>query len=372
MLSYERESFAATSFFSHGGFVIFNPHSIMDNFNPILKAFLTAPHQYTIIPFGQGLINRTYRVDDAAGKPVFILQQLNTHIFARPQIIAGNITRAAALIHARNQAYHYLQFLKTDLQEDYHIDEEGRYWRMSVYIPHAANITIVDSPQKAYLTAFEFARFTLLLTDHQPEKFISAIPQFHDLNWRFHQFEKALRSATQQRKEAAKPLTEFLFTQQHLLTVYQQMISNPAIPIRIQHADTKISNILFDEKDGLPMGVIDWDTLMPGYFISDLGDMVRTMVAAADENETDWNRMEFRKDYYEAIVSGYVDVLPLTAEEQQLIPYAGKLMTYMQALRFLTDYFNGDIYYATSYVHQNLYRASNQCHLLQLLNDNIK
>ena len=109
---------------------------------------------------------------------------------------------------------------------------------------------------------------------------------------------------------------------------------------------------------------------MPGYFISDLGDMIRTMVCKAGENETNFDNIVFRKDNYEAIISGYKDAIQLTENELNLLSYAGKFMTYMQALRFLTDYLNHDVYYNISYPEHNLNKAKNQTRLLQVIEEN--
>mgnify|MGYP003347543187 FL=1 len=137
------------------------------------------------------------------------------------------------------------------------------------------------------------------------------------------------------------------------------------------HADAKIANILFREDDHKPFCVIDYDTLMPGYFFSDLGDMVRTMVCSHDENERDCSRLQFRKSYYDEVVEGYCAAIKLSNKELSIIHYAGLCMTYMQALRFATDYLNGDIYYAISYKEHNFDRTKNQCTLLDLLEKNI-
>jgi hypothetical protein len=109
---------------------------------------------------------------------------------------------------------------------------------------------------------------------------------------------------------------------------------------------------------------------MPGYFISDLGDMIRTIVPSCDENEADLNKVFFRTEYYHALLKGYKDAVSLTPAELEAVPFAGRFMTYMQALRFITDYLNNDVYYQISYEEHNLVRAKNQCHFLQLIEEN--
>ena len=135
------------------------------------------------------------------------------------------------------------------------------------------------------------------------------------------------------------------------------------------HHDAKISNILFSEETGQVICPVDLDTCMPGYFFSDLGDMIRSMACSEDESSSNFSEINIRKDFYESIVDGYMEVMQklLTDSEKKFIHYSGLLMTYMQALRFLSDYLNGDMYYRTTYTEQNFDRAKNQLTLLQRL-----
>lgn len=137
------------------------------------------------------------------------------------------------------------------------------------------------------------------------------------------------------------------------------------------HHDAKISNVLFSNKTGKVVCLVDFDTVMPGYFFSDLGDMIRSMVCPEDETSTKFSNICIRKEFYEAIVTGYLDVIgkELTESEKKYIHYSGLLMIYMQSLRFLADYLNGDVYYQITYPDQNFDRAKNQLILLQRLED---
>ena len=128
--------------------------------------------------------------------------------------------------------------------------------------------------------------------------------------------------------------------------------------------------MLFDENDK-GLCVIDLDTLMPGYFISDLGDMLRTYLSPVSEEEKDYSKIEIRNEYFVSIVKGYLGELndELTPEEKEHFIYSGKFMIYMQGLRFLTDYINNDIYYGAKYEDHNLIRTGNQFTLLQKLTE---
>ncbi|RZK70536.1 MAG: aminoglycoside phosphotransferase family protein, partial [Pedobacter sp.] len=149
-------------------------------------------------------------------------------------------------------------------------------------------------------------------------------------------------------------------------TQYRKILANKEIPLRVVHHDTKISNVLFDDKDE-GLCVIDLDTVMPGYYFSDVGDMMRTYLSETTEEETDISKIQIRPEILKAIYDGYMEEMSsvLTDQEKELFYYSGKFMIYMQALRFLTDYLNDDCYYHTTYPQHNLDRARNQLVLLQ-------
>jgi aminoglycoside phosphotransferase (APT) family kinase protein len=342
----------------------------LNNLAAILSAFDLDANQCNIEKTTIGLINQTYLVSDKVSSKRFILQQLNTAIFKNPIAIAENIKLAATAILVVEENYPVIKINPTIKGNDYFVDEDNNHWRLIDFIENTTSISSITTIEQAFQTAYSFGKFTSLLQIANTENFIPAIPDFHNLDLRFVQFKTAYAHADEERKLNAKDCIDYLFSRIEILNTYRQIINGNTIPKRIIHADTKISNILFDANSLEPRAVIDWDTIMPGYFISDLGDMIRTMVCEAGENETNLNAIIFRKDYYDSIISGYKDAIQLTENELNLLSYAGKFMTYMQALRFMTDYLNRDIYYNITYLEQNLDRAKNQCRLLQVLEEN--
>jgi thiamine kinase-like enzyme len=157
----------------------------------------------------------------------------------------------------------------------------------------------------------------------------------------------------------------------YLVDFYVSIKNNPAYPVRLMHHDCKIGNILFDMNTREVICPIDLDTIMPGKYFSDVGDMIRTMTCTVDENSRDWESIDIIPEYYNAIVQGYLDGMgnELTVDEKENIHKSGLLMTYMQTLRFVTDFLQGDTYYRTTYPEQNLNRALNQLVLLEKLED---
>ena len=154
----------------------------------------------------------------------------------------------------------------------------------------------------------------------------------------------------------------------YVVDIFETIVRNPSFKLRVTHHDTKISNVLFS-KENKGLCVIDLDTVMPGYFISDVGDMLRTYLSPVNEEETDFSKIEIREEYFSSIWNGYMGQMKdeLHEEEKSHFIYAGKFMIYMQAIRFLTDYLNDDLYYGSKYEGQNFVRAGNQMVLFKKL-----
>lgn len=342
----------------------------MKHISNILIAFGLDANSYTIEQSTKGLINQTFVITHQASSKRYILQQLNTSVFKNPFAISANIKLASSCILAIDENYPVIKTNQTINSEDYFIDDQNCFWRLIDFIENTITIESITTVDQAFQTAYSFGKFTSLLQNANTENFIPSIPDFHNLELRFEQFKTAYANADDQRKSQAKNCIDYLLSRIEIISIFNKIEKEMLIPKRIIHADTKISNILFDANSLEPKAVIDWDTIMPGYFISDLGDMIRTMCCEVGENETNFDNIVFRKDYYEAIISGYKDAIQLTENELNLLSYAGKFMTYMQALRFLTDYLNHDVYYNISYPEHNLNRAKNQTRLLQVLEEN--
>jgi Ser/Thr protein kinase RdoA (MazF antagonist) len=210
--------------------------------------------------------------------------------------------------------------------------------------------------------------FTKLLGGLDVSRLKITLPEFHNLSLRYQQFEKALLNGNPERIYESAESIRIIRENRNIVTVYESIMRNPEFRLRAIHHDTKISNVLFNENDR-GICVIDLDTLMPGSFISDLGDMLRTYVSPVSEEEADFSKIKFREEYFDAIIDGYLGELrdELTDTEKEHVVYAGKFMIYMQAIRFLTDHLNNDSYYGARYEGHNFLRANNQLTLLHKL-----
>jgi Ser/Thr protein kinase RdoA (MazF antagonist) len=330
----------------------------------ILNAFEISTQVSTIKAFGNGLINNTWHVSNVDGN--YILQRINHSIFKQPEDIADNINSIENYFTKKHPSYHFVKPIKTtDKSGMLYLKEQG-YFRMFPFVQNSHTIDVVSNTQQAYEAAKQFGRFTNLLSSFDVTKLKTTLPNFHDLNLRYVQFEEAIVKGNFDRIEKSLQAIEYLNSQKEIVTTYNSICANKSFKKRVTHHDTKISNVLLDENDK-GLCVIDLDTLMPGYFISDVGDMMRTYLSPVSEEEKDFSKIEIRENYFKAIAEGYLGEMKneLSKEEIKHFEYAGKFMIYMQALRFLTDYLNDDIYYGAKYEGHNFVRAKNQIVLLQ-------
>jgi len=334
-------------------------------FNNILTHYGLTATDYTVTPFGSGLINGTWKISQHQ-QPRYILQQINTTVFKHPQDIAQNIRNLGDYLQQHYPDYLFAGALPAITGEDLYTDDENHYYRLFPFIANSHSVEVVHTPQQAFEAARQFARFTHLLRHFDTSRLKITIPQFHDLQLRYQQFNEAFKKGNPERITTAAGLITYLQQQAHLVQTYEHIKNNPGYRLRVIHHDTKISNVLFDDNDK-GLCVIDMDTVMPGYFISDVGDMMRTYLSPANEEEKDVHKITVRDDFFTAIATGYLGELKqeLSEAEKSQFVYAGQFMIYMQALRFLTDYLNNDVYYGARYEGHNFIRAQNQAMLLQ-------
>ncbi|MES2276277.1 MAG: aminoglycoside phosphotransferase family protein [Bacteroidota bacterium] len=330
--------------------------------NKILIAFGLNPDNYCTEPFGSGLINSTWKI--SGNKEHYILQSINHNVFKNPHDIADNLTMIGQYLKENNPAYLFAAPLHTKNGNSL-VESDGNYYRLSPYINNSHTINAISQSDQAYEAARQFGKFTHLLQNFDPLKLKFTLTDFHNLTLRVEQFETALKHTDTEKLKQARFEIQQIANHVEISKIYEQLIQKKQIPLRVIHHDTKINNVLFDENNK-GLCVIDLDTVMPGYFISDVGDMMRTYLSAANEEEQDMAMIQVDIDNFAAIYKGYMQEMgkALTQLEKSLFIYAGKFMIYMQALRFLTDFLNGDTYYQIKYPGHNLTRAKNQLILL--------
>ena len=332
-------------------------------FEKILKEFGLSTNA-TVKGFGSGLINNTWLVTDK--EKDHILQRINQNVFKQPLDIASNIRLMCNYFKNQHPDYLFVCPCKTIAGDDMLFINEAGYFRLFPFIKNSYTTDVVNSPLQAFEAAKQFGRFTNLLSKFPTGNLKITLPDFHNLPLRYSQFKKAIQQGNKERIREATETIQFLERQHEIVTISEQMRDNPDFKKRVTHHDSKISNVLFDNNNH-GLCVIDLDTVMPGYFISDFGDMMRTYLSPVSEEEKTFSRIEIREEYFKAIADGYLSEMghELTSSEKEHLVYAGKFMTYMQALRFMTDHLNNDIYYGARYEGHNFLRANNQMVLLK-------
>lgn len=332
----------------------------------VLQAYGFSRASHNVQPFGTGLINSTWKVEDINTGEAFILQKINHHVFKKPNDIAENVRLIGDFLQHQNPGYLFVRSITTLNGDDVlYVEGEG-YFRAMPFVKNSHTLDVLETPEQAYEAAKQFGTFTRLLRDFPVTQLNITIPDFHNLELRYDQFLTALEQGDPERIRQSADEIQFLKDHAFIVDKFKQMKDNPLFKLRVTHHDTKISNVLFDENDK-GLCVIDLDTVMPGYFISDVGDMMRTCLCPVSEEEQDFSKIEIRTEYYKAIAEGYLEGLKneLSEAEKASLFDAGCYLMYMQALRFLTDHLNNDVYYGARYEGHNFNRARNQIVLLQ-------
>ena len=314
----------------------------------------------------QGLIHHSYKVSYKDG-PTILLQYINENVFRQPEQLIENYLLVQSHLDKKGDIK-IPQLLGTVNGRYFFRDEDGNFWRAFEFIKDSYSISKLENSLQAFSVARCFAAFTKSLQELDGTKLHIVIPHFHDLSLRYRQFEEAASTALLERKGMAEEVIAELQARKKLVSFYEEL-DDKNYPVRIMHHDCKISNVLFDKKTNEIISPVDLDTVMPGKYFSDIGDMIRTMACTLDENSRDWENLSVNEEIYKSIIKGYLEGIgdSFTPEEENYIHYSGLIMTYMQSLRFITDFLNNDIYYQIAYGSQNLDRAKNQFLLLKKL-----
>ena len=327
-------------------------------------------------PYGTGHINDTFLATYNQGGTVvrYTLQHLNTAIFKDPVGLMDNVRRVTE--HSRRRLIETndpepsrkaLSLIPACKGGVLHFDEEGNAWRCYSFIEGAFTVDIVDSEKSAFEAARSFSRFQALLADMEGERLNETIPDFHNTPKRYRDFHAALDADKMGRAKEVQAEIDFALSQEADAGRIVNLMKSGEMPERATHNDTKINNVLLDEKTGEGICVIDLDTVMPNYIFSDFGDFLRSAANTGREDDKELDNVNFNMEIFEAFTKGYLKSARcfLTPLEIENLPYAAALFPYMQTVRFLADYINGDTYYKIQYPEHNLVRSKAQFKLLQ-------
>ena len=346
------------------------------NLDNILSQFLMEGKVESVKPLGNGLINDTFRVVTEGDAPDYVLQRINNNIFTDVDLLQHNIEAVTGHIRRKLEAAgaddidrKVLRFVPTQQGKTYYLDNEGRYWRVSVFIPDAVTYEQVD-PTSSRNAGKAFGEFESMLVD-LPEQLGETIPDFHNMELRARQLQEAIEQDKAGRVAGVADIIADLQKDMHEMCKAERLFREGKLPKRICHCDTKVNNMMYD-KQGNVLCVIDLDTVMPSFVFSDYGDFLRTGANFVAEDDPKIENVGFNQDIFRAFTEGYIESARsfLTPVEVENLPYAVALFPFMQCVRFFADYLNGDTYYKIAYPEHNLVRTRNQQALYHRVTDN--
>jgi Ser/Thr protein kinase RdoA (MazF antagonist) len=344
-----------------------------EQFLQILSRFQQNDTIVSVEPFGNGHINDTLKVCVAGGTPKYILQRINHHIFTNVDMLQDNICIVTEHIRKKLEARRetdidrkVLTFIPA-LDGRYYYSDGESYWRLCLFIPRSRSYETV-TPELSFQAGKAFGDFQSMLADIPEGRLGETIPNFHNMEFRLRQFNDALKANVAGRAGEVKDLTGEITKRMKDMCIQEELHRAGKLKKRINHCDTKVNNVMFDE-EGRVLCVIDLDTVMPGFVLSDIGDFIRTGANTGAEDDENLDNVSVDMETFKAYAQGYMETARsfLTPLEISLLPYGGRLLTYMQTVRFLTDYLNGDTYYKIHHPGHNLQRTKAQFKLLQSL-----
>ena len=349
----------------------------MQDMKDIISQFIPADQIGQVQAFGNGHINDTYAVSDLSGERRWILQRINHHVFPRIETLQRNVAIVSETLRNRLVAEgdpevdrKYLHFYPCldNPEKNYYFDGEN-YWRVCRFIPESMSMSEL-TPAAARHAGEAFGKFEEVLSVIPEGVLGETIEDFHSMPFRLRQLREAVAEDKAGRVAEVQDILDEIESRAEAMLIQEELYKQGKLPKRTIHCDTKVDNVLFD-KSGTVLCVVDWDTVMPGFILSDVGDFIRTGVNFAPEDEPDLTKIGVNMEIYRAFVEGYLSSAGkfLNSTERSLIAYGGRLMTYMQTVRFLADYLNGDTYFKIHKPDHNLQRTRAQLRYLQCLEE---
>ena len=326
----------------------------------------------------QGHINSTFVstfVKDGV-RTKYTHQKINRNVFKNPKEVMENIVAVTQHIEDKISSFpdkdrRVLKVIFTKDNLPYYIDEDGEYWRTYIFIENVNTYDKIPSVNAARNLGKGIGNFQKQLSDFDGSRLNITIPHFHDMNLRYRQLDDAVKADVKGRCAQVKAELDFLYANKERGCRIWDDFEKGILPNRVTHNDTKMNNVLFDPESDEAVCVIDLDTIMPGTILFDTGDMIRTACNTAEEDEKDLSKVSFNAEMYKSLIGGYMESADsfLTKEEREGIKESGRVITQIMAVRFLTDYIAGDVYYHTAYDEHNLVRCRTQLGLIKSMDE---
>ncbi len=329
----------------------------------VLEGFAFEGKPVRCVPWGSGHICLTYRVDCEGGRS-YILQRMNEQLTSDIPGLMNNIALVTDHLRKKAEDPRSVLCLVPARDGNWYWKEEG-FWRAYAFIQDSFCLESPRTEEDFYQSALAFGRFGEDLKDFPAERLLEVIPDFHNTPVRYRNFRRSLERDVRNRRAEVKNETEFILEREEEMGILQRLREAGELPVRVTHNDTKLNNVLFDQKTGKALCVIDLDTVMPGLALYDYGDSIRFGASTAAEDERDLSKVELDLRKFRVYTRGFLSACrDLTDREVELLPLGAKTMTLECGMRFLGDYLDGDVYYATRYPGQNLDRCRTQLRLV--------
>jgi len=333
----------------------------------VLRHFPVDGEPLSSVRYGSGHINQTYLVTTNAPH-LYIFQRINQRVFTDIPALMRNIHAVTQYLTSKDpDPRHVLTLLPAEDGRPYYTDDEGECWRLYEFVTGGITLDRAESPDDFYQSAIAFGGFQTMLADFAAETLHETIPHFHDTPARFRAFHAAVSADAAGRRRLAEREIAIALEHEHEAAFLMNLLASGELPLRVTHNDTKLNNVILDAHDRKALCVIDLDTVMPGLVANDFGDSIRFGANTAAEDETDLGKVSLSLPLYEAYARGFLEMCGsrLTELEIATLPMGAKLMTLENGVRFLTDYLQGDPYYAVARPDHNLDRARTQFALVQ-------
>ena len=326
-------------------------------------------------PLGEGFINDTFIIKTTGNSPSYILQKKNKNIFSPIPAMMDNIQKVCLHIKKKvedaggDPLREAMTIIPANDGKLYFLDEDDEYWAVCLFIEDTIAYEAAETPELSYSGGKGIGRFQSLVADLN-ETLVNILPGFHDIRYRFKQWDTVLAKDPVGRKASVSEEISWIESRRDEMLSFWKMVEDGVIPTRISHNDTKINNILFD-KEGEVLCVIDLDTVLSSTVLNDFGDAMRFYTNTGLEDDTNLDNVSMDMDIFKAFAKGYLEETSwfLTDKEKEYLAFSAKYITYEQVLRFLMDYIDGDNYYKVKSAEHNLVRTRAQYKLLQSMED---
>lgn len=323
--------------------------------------------------YGEGHINETYLLSTSKdGKTVqYILQKINDKLFPVDKLMSNiklvtEFNRNKIIEKGGNPDREALSLVYTKTGDSYIKTDEGCF-RVYIFITDAVAYQISPSAECFYESAVAFGNFANLLSEFDASSLYEVIPDFHNTEKRFRDFEASLKADKMNRASLVKEEIDFYLSRKDYCSKIVSLLRSKEMPTKVTHNDTKLNNVMLDAKTNKSVAVIDLDTIMPGSICYDFGDSIRFGCNTASEDEKDLSKVNFSLELFEAYTKGYLSALNgnITKVEKDNLVYGAIIMTYECGMRFLADYLDGDVYFRTHREGHNLDRTRTQIKLVK-------